>query len=446
MSTARLVASTYAVSNTSYASVSNISNAYTDTDSTTYATITNTRSNSTSSVYLYIRGFNFSSLPSDAIVTAFTVKVKGYTSGISTSTSYAPRLVNGTSAISNTTASSNFGTSTKTITIPTGALSWDSIVNTYGSNFGIRIDIRRSSSGTEGYLYLYGAEIEVTYTVPVYHDVSVTNSTTATVSPTGTQTVLEGSSFTVTTDSLSGITVTDNSTDVTSSFVQQTSGTSTLVPTDYEATSFTMSNASNMYNDATNTTYATAQVAGSATGTLYLDLGGVSIPSGATIQSVSCQATLQFNANNSSSGFTSSMQMYAGTTAKGSATQWVSSGSNVSKTTYTLSIGSWTASEIANARFYLTATNSARSTARQIYVYGVSFAVTYELQGTLYAYTFTVNADHAIVFSTAASDALYVKLNGTWTEVQRAYVKSNGSWVQTAVNNVFQSGTNYVKG
>ena len=121
MATIRLVPSTYAVSSSTYLSVANAANMYTNTDSTTYATITNTYA-STSSRYLYIRGFNFNDVPDGAIINSFTVKIKGYESGLSTSTSYAPRLANGTSAISNTTASSNFGTSTKTITIPTGAL------------------------------------------------------------------------------------------------------------------------------------------------------------------------------------------------------------------------------------------------------------------------------------------------------------------------------------
>lgn len=121
MATIRLVPSTYAVSSTSYLSVSDPDNMYTNTDSTTYATITNINA-STSSRYLYIRGFNFDDVPSSATINSFTIKIKGYESGLNTSTSYAPRLANGTSALSNTTASSNFGTSTTTITIPTGSL------------------------------------------------------------------------------------------------------------------------------------------------------------------------------------------------------------------------------------------------------------------------------------------------------------------------------------
>ena len=128
MATIRLIPSTYAVSSTSYLSVSSASNMYTNTDSTTYATITNTYA-STSSRYLYLRGFNFNSIPSDAEVTGFTIKIKGYESGLSISTSYGTRLANITSSLSGTTPSSNFGTSASTITITTGALTWTQIVN-----------------------------------------------------------------------------------------------------------------------------------------------------------------------------------------------------------------------------------------------------------------------------------------------------------------------------
>lgn len=174
MATIRLIPSTYAVSSTSYLSVSNASNMYTNTDSTTYATITNTYA-STSSRYLYLRGFNFSDIPANATINSFTIKIKGYERGLSTSTSYAPRLANGTSAITNTTASSNFSTSTKTITIPTGALTWQQIAN-YGSTFTIMVYVRRSNKNTTGYFYCYGAEILVDYTAEDVHVTSVSVS------------------------------------------------------------------------------------------------------------------------------------------------------------------------------------------------------------------------------------------------------------------------------
>ena len=95
MPTARLVPSTYYLSSTSYLSVTNANNMYANTDSTNYATVYNSRT-STSSYYIYLRGFDFDSIPAAAVVSSFTVKLKAYESGVSTSSSYKPYLANGT--------------------------------------------------------------------------------------------------------------------------------------------------------------------------------------------------------------------------------------------------------------------------------------------------------------------------------------------------------------
>lgn len=285
MATIRLIPSTYAVSGTNYLSVSDASNMYTNTDSTTYATITNTNA-STSSRYLYIRGFNFSSIPSNATINSFTVKIKGYESGLSTNTSYAPRLANGTSALSNTTATENFGTSTKTITIPTGALTWEQMSNTYGSNFTIMVYVRRNNKNTTGYFYCYGAEILVDYSVQVFH--TITSSTTSgTISPSGATSVQEGEDYTLLIN-VNNPYITDNGVNVTSQLQQLTGGTEVLIPYDSESSGFTISNLTNAYSDVSGSTYADCSLSGRTTGNLYLDLGPLNLPSGATISNVSC--------------------------------------------------------------------------------------------------------------------------------------------------------------
>lgn len=445
MPTVKLVASSYSVTGTVVVN-QNETTLYEDTDnSSNPARITHTTSG-TSSYYLYLKGFNFSDIPSNAVVSSFTIRVKGYESGLSTSTSYAPRLYNNSSgttwsSISGASAaSSNFGTSAKTITVPyTGT--WDTLKG-FGSNLGIRLVIRRSQKNTQGYLYIYGAEIEVTYTIPVYHTVSITGDTT----PTGTQTVLEGTDLAISYVGSSKPTVTDNNVDVTSQVTESTGGTTVYVPSGNTTSNFTVTNISNAYNPSSNSSnYASLEINGGTTGTCYLDIP-VNLPSGATIQSVSCSVALQFSRNNSSSGFTSSIQMYSGTTAKGSSTTWVSSATDVSRTVYNLTVGNWTVSELANARFYLTATNNASSTHRFIYIYGVSLTVTYSVSGKIYTYTITnITADHTVVFTPGQATAeLYVKINGTWKQVSAAYKKVNGSWVQQSdLTQVFQSGVNY---
>lgn len=213
MATARLIASSYTTSG-SAVSVSSASNMYTNTDSSNYATLTHTNKNTTAQ-YVYVKGFNFSSIPSDATVTSFSVKIKGYESEMSTSSSYAPSLVNGTTVLSGTTASSNFSDTESTITIPTGSYTWTTITG-YGSDFGVRIPLRRSNKNKQGYVYVYGIEIEVTYTNT--HTVSITGTN---VTPSGTQTVTNGDNLTITMSGRSvKPTVTDNGVDVSSQLVQ----------------------------------------------------------------------------------------------------------------------------------------------------------------------------------------------------------------------------------
>ena len=461
MTTVTLKASSYAFSNSSYGTVDSESKLYNDTSSTTYATVTNTRSNSTSSVYLYLRGFNFSSIPSGAIVSDITVKVRGYTSGISTSASYAPRIVNNTSTITGVSAaSSNFGQTANpsAIELPTGSLELSDILamGTNGSNFTIRLDIRRSSRNNSGYLYLYGVEVDVTYALPVYHDVTVTNSTSATVSPTGTTTLLEGEDFTVSTSTLSGVTVTDNGVNVTSQFVQAQGGTVSAVPGSTFTKGFSSTSGNFYQNSSTTSTawleyaighsaespYSTSNTSNTyvkpegSTGWINYHFDFSDIPTSATIDSVSVKVYGAREDSTVDSTHVARFQCYSGSTAKGTIQNFTST-SNGSVTVS--DVGTWTATELHDAqlRFELGYYGGR--------MLGITWTVTYSMSG--YVYTISVTADHAIVFSSSgAQPELYVKRNGSWVQVQTAYKKVNGSWVQVALDQAFSSGTNYVAG
>lgn len=162
MATATLIPSSYYASST-YLSLTNEENMYTDITSTTYATVTNTNK-STSYYYFYVRGFNFSSIPSDAEVSSFTIKIRGRASGAYNSAMY---LAHATTTITGATATqfpNSTTVTTRTFTIP-DTLTW-ATVSGYGSDFGIRINCRRNARNTQSYYYIYGAEIDVTYIVP----------------------------------------------------------------------------------------------------------------------------------------------------------------------------------------------------------------------------------------------------------------------------------------
>ena len=454
MATAHIVANGYTRSNTNYTNVADETNMYNPVTNTSgYASLRGRNRNSSTAYYIFINNFKFDDLPTGATVTAFSVKIKCYrSSNQRTGSNFYLRLSYAStsgSVISGTTTSTDIGTTASTITIPTGNLTWDDIVE-YGSTFSIEVPLA-SNSSSYPYVYVYGAEIEVTYSMPTPYDITVTNNTSGTVTPTGTTTVYAGYSFTTTINGVSSPTVTDNNVDVTNQLVKITGGTTTYIPYDYTNSGFTISNISNAYSDISGSTYADCSLSGRTTGNLYLDLGPINLPSGATITSVSCQASLQVSRNGSSSSMTASCQMYSGTTAKGSSYSIVSSATDVARTTYTLTVGNWTTSELQNARFYLTMYNGASSTVRHIYVYGVSFTVTYTVSGDIYTYTITnIAANHTIVVSASSGGPkFYIKNNGTWTQVSKIYKKVSGSWVEQASSTwstLFNTSTNYVKG
>lgn len=391
MATIKLIPTTCVnAAGTSYLTITNPENSCTDTNSTNYTTIVN-RNQSTSNRYIYLRGFDFDSVPTNAIINSYDIKVKGYyTNGYSQAIS----LCNNTTALAATAQS--FATSVATRTFNTNALSYDTISD-YGDNFGIRINCRRNNRNTTATYYVYGAEINIDYTMPVYHTLTAT-AVTGVISPSGSEQVLEGSSQTYFISGVTSPTVTDNGNNVTSQLTQTSSVEIVKLTEDYTSSGFTVSNITNAYTDITSNTTATLSLAGRTTGELYLDFEDFDIPSNATIQEIDCKASIQFNGNGSGSGFTSSCQLYNGSTAKGSATTIASSGSNVSRTTFTLTPGTWTAAELNNARFYITATNNASSTIRYLYIYGIQMTVTYESDGIIYIYTLNnISTDHNII-------------------------------------------------
>lgn len=411
MATMRLIPSTYAVSNSNYLSVSNADNMYTNTDSNTYATVTNSRQ-STTSYMIYLRGFNVNSLPAGAEVISFTIKLKGYERGLNTGTSYAPRLCNGTSALANTTATSTLGTSSKIITIPNGNVTWANIQN-YGSNFGILIYVRRSTSGTTGYAYIQGAEILVEYEIPNYYNVTATSAVNEiTVSP-GSQSIHEGydATITINANDLSDYVVTDNDIDVTSSCVRHnveaSAQSATFIPSSFDSTNsvynttagdsgngvYSTNYINNGLTDHTSSTRcALYAVRGSGSQSyMYYNFDCSSIPQNVTINSVSCQ----FKGGSQGSSYYSSYvaQLTTGTTLKGSSTSVT--GSNSSPSTVTINGGSsWTRAELDNIKIKFTVTRGSSNTTTDSTwsFFGATLTVNYTpVIENSYYYTYTIS-------------------------------------------------------
>ena len=163
MPTLRLTASSYYFSSATSLSSTTMSNAYTNIDSTTKAQINHTKPKRTS-YYVYLRGFDFSQVPSNAVITSAIVKVKAYVSG---DTARRPKLYNNTKSISGApTFSSTIGTNSSGTISTANITSQFETYKGYGNNFGIRFTLNRSNSDTASSLYIYGAEITVEYTLP----------------------------------------------------------------------------------------------------------------------------------------------------------------------------------------------------------------------------------------------------------------------------------------
>ena len=418
MATIRLIPSTYAVSSTSYLSVSNANNMYTNTDSTTYATITNTYS-STSSRYLYLRGFNFDDIPSAAVINSFTVKIKGYESGLATSNSYAPRIANGTSVISNTTASSNFTTSASTITIPTGALTWENIVD-YGSNFTIMVYVRRNSRNTTGYFYCYGAEILVDYTIPDPRTVTTSLNGNGTISPSGTNTYYDGDEIEliITPSDLSDtVTVTRDGVDITSQIVAHGAETSasTVLGT-YNLISGSFNSGESYFEslegngvNASQTTsnYYSGSSSTHAVFTYDLDFSG--IPSNALITMVYCQVNGHAESTSNSSEYMC-VQLRSGNTDLSEEINFKNVGT--SNTTITLEATTLpTMAQLANLVLQCTLGYYGGA------INGATAYIEYEIEGggiTHYSYSFTVNGNTtiAVTIGSTVTIPFRVKQNG----------------------------------
>lgn len=448
MATMRLVPSTYYLSSSSYLSIASANEMYTNTDSTSYATVTNSR-NSTSSYYVYVRGFNFDDIPNDAVINSFTVKLKARQTGVSTSTSYKPYLANGTSAINGTC--SVIETTVDVYTFSGLSDDWDTISG-YGSNFGIRINCRRASKNTTSYMYIYGAEIEVTYTVPNPRTITSTLTGSGTINPSGAYNTYQGEEYTLTitpTNVSETVTVTNNGTDVSSHLVAHKNettmntvlGTYTLVSGSFNSgeSYFEGLEGNGVNSSQTSSNYYSG---GSSVIAVFTYSLGMTVPSDAVITRVWCEVNGHAESTSNSSEYMC-VQLKSGSTELSEEINFKSidtSNTTITLEADTLPTVSQLASMVLQCRlgYYGGAIN------------GATCYVTYETGTTIdhYTYTYTVdeNATIAVTIGSASGPTFYMKSNGAWVAVSKVYKKVNGAWVQqTDLTSLFNTSTNYIK-
>ena len=436
MATIRLIPSNYTLSSTYSCTVTSATNMYANTDSTSVGNFRGRAGRSSNSTYYaFLRGFNFSDVPSNATVTAFTVKIKAYRGSYqATGSSYCIRLASSassSSAISNTILSEDITTTTggTTYTIPTGNLTW-STLSGYGSNFSIEIPLRNSSTSSSNYpyVYVYGAEIEVTYTLPNPRTITSTLTGSGTINPSGAQTYYDGDTYELhisPTNSTDAITVTNNNTDVTSQLIAPStiSTTDEVVLGTYALSSggFNGSGATYFsglvgkgYNNSSQTT-SNYYSSGNGTIAVFTYNMAVNVPSEATI--TDCYVMVNGHAESTSqSSEYMCAQIYAGSTAISDELNFKSIGtSNSTQTIHATTLP--TVAQCANLKlqcrlgYYGGAIN------------GATMFVEYTVQTDYYTYTYTVSGNATIavtIGSVGPISVTGVSLNQSTASIETA--------------------------
>ena len=150
------------------------------------------------------------------------------------------------------------------------------------------------------------------------------------------------------------------------------------------------------YTDSSSTNYATINLTtGSGAETyIYYTFDFSSIPSAATIDSITCQAKCYISTTNSNRITSRQIQLYTGTTAKGSA-YTVSN----STSAFTITPGSWTREELDDARIRIYAQRGTSNTGTTYYFrfYGATITVNYSVNGTAYTIGATSNVSGVTV-------------------------------------------------
>lgn len=430
-----------------YLDVTDENNALTNTDSETYATVHNVYS-STSNRYVYLQGFNWDAIPSGAVINSFRILLKARETSGSTSSSYRPVLAKGTSIYNNTYCDAINTTAT------VHEFSFTQDFDTFrddGEEFGIRINCRRGSRNTASYHYIYGAEIEVDYTIPNPATVTSTLTGDGTIDPSGTVETYEGAEYTLTitpTNKSDEVHVTNNGVDVTDQLVAHGQGDEvTIVPNDVTTHSIQSGSSYAQYavgHSAENPYSSTSNMYASSGSTGYaeysFDFSG--IPSNAVIEDISVRCYGHRESNTISSTYVSQCALYANGSAVSEEVDFPSTSNSIITLTPTTMP---TRAELDDyvVRHFVGYYGGL--------VLGISFDVTYSTGTGIdhYTYTYTVSSDATIavvIGNQGEEPKLYVKQNGAWTEVAKAYKKINGSWVEQDITTVFDNSHNYLKG
>ena len=176
---------------------------------------------------------------------------------------------------------------------------------------------------------------------------------------------------------------------------------------------------------------------------MYWEFSLPAIPTGATIDSITCNYKARTSTTATKYIAQATIQMCSGTTTKGTSKSILSTSTSASSFSST-EIGTWTVAELnAGVKLRTYAMRGLSSTSSNYYVqfYGADIEV---------AYTETVTGNKVFIKSGGTwkqAQKRYVKVSGTWKEVSKVFKKVNGAWVQQSdTSAMFDPNALYIKG
>lgn len=223
------------------------------------------------------------------------------------------------------------------------------------------------------------------------------------------------------------------------------SASSNIVSYNSSHSYYQLTNAANGYHGSSNTSYANMNLTrGSrAESYMYWEFSLPTIPTGATIDSITCNYKARTSTTSTSYIAQATIQMCSGTTTKGTSKSILSTSTSASSFSST-EIGEWTVAELnAGVKLRTYAMRGLSRTSSNYYVrfYGADIEV---------AYTEAVTGNKVFIKSSGTwkeAQKIYVKVSGTWKEVSKVFKKVNGAWVQQSDNSVlFDPNAIYKKG
>lgn len=436
-------------------SVSGLDNAYTDSDSTTYATINLTRNQNAETIIFY--NFSITGIPSGATINSVSCSAKCYISSTNSSrvATRQIRLYSGSTAMGSAYTVSN---STTAFSMTTGTWTAAQLADAK-----IRLYAKRGTSNTTTnyYFRFYGATLTVSYTYQtvVYEVTASSNVSGVTIEP-ASQEQAQGNSASVILSTNSNIVLLDNNTDVTSSItLTQQSPTYSVDTVSGASYGFPLTNGwytSN--NKGVNSSTALCRVTFdlpvncNITFT-YINYAEATYDFGVFSKVDTALSLTAWNSSSSGGDTTTDAgkeERRLNTSAYNSSSQQTLTYSNVSAGEHFIDVkfskDQSTASGNDDLQWQVSITPL--STPPSVYLYTIS----------------NISADHVLVVnptSTPTGDKIfrkvngswvqaskeYVKVSGTWREVSKVYKKVNGSWVeQDDISAMFDNDAIYIGG